>query len=154
VTLLIVFVSTALIVGVVTAARAQPVPQLPDLPQVYLPGNRIPEGVTCYLSANEVAPRCSVDYEGNEIYFTFGSDMRTITKTLIPAREYPIGQIVVAWGNPTGITRKKTMMYVHWGARSALLYTTSFQPDNLVEFILYDLEPLPESPWRGFGLFE
>lgn len=153
-TLLVVLVSTALIVGVITVARVQALPQLPDLPQAYLPGNPMPKEVSCYTPASVYTARCSIVVLGNAVYFSLDADLKTITGTQIPARKYAIGQLVAGWGNPTGIIRRETMVYVHWGARSALIYTRDFQPGNSVEFIIYDLEPLPSSPWRGFRLFE
>ena len=153
-TLSFVLVTTVLIVTVVLAARVQQIPQLPDIPQIYLPGNPIPTDVTCYTPSDEHFPRCSVRIGQTIIFVDFHPDHKTITGTLIPAREYTIGQIVTVWGKPTGITRKETMVYVYWGARSALIYTRDFQPNNVVEFIQYDLEPASVLPWQGFRLFE
>jgi hypothetical protein len=154
VTLFVVFVSTMLVFGVVMAARTQAIPPMPNLPKMYLPGNSIPNNISCYWSGDEHIPRCSIRFDDHEAYFGIEPDWNFITQAFIPARDYTIGQLLTDWGTPTGITHRATMVYVHWGLRSALIYTHDFQPDDPVEFIIYDLEPVPASPWRGFRLFK
>jgi hypothetical protein len=152
--LVLIFLSvTVLILGVGAIASAQALPQLPELPPAYLPGNPLPKDVSCSIAANQYIISCSIRSGDDEIFFNSDS-AKTISHTLIPAQKYTIGQVIAAWGTPTGITHRETQVYVHWGARSALLYTKAFQPDSIVEFIVYDLEPPPSSPWRGFRLFE
>jgi hypothetical protein len=139
-----------LVVGVMTAARTGTIRQLLDLPPRYFPGNPLPEDVSCYTHDDEHAPRCFDQLFGEEVYFNFDGNPRTILRTIIPAQAYTIGQLILSWGAPSGIRRNYYTIYVYWGTRSALLYTNSFQPDSRVEFILYDLEQQPTSPWRGF----
>jgi hypothetical protein len=141
-----------LILTFMITARTGTLPMLPDLPQSYLPGSPQPQNVSCTTFSGEYIPRCSVSYLENEIYFNFGSDNRTITRTLIPARAYMLGQLILAWGAPSGITWNDYTIYLYWGKRSALVYARSLQPDSPVEFILYDLVQQPASPWRGFWL--
>ena len=150
-TLLAVLCFTALIASVMTAARAEPAPHLPDIPQAYLPGNLLPVSGWCYWPSNEQVPRCSVEFGDDEVYFSFDALTGIITRSIIPARAYMIGDLIAAWGTPTGIHQKYTLTYVFWETRSALLYTTSFRPESRVEFIIYDLEPSQAtSPWHGF----
>lgn len=147
---LMCFCLTMLVLGVMTAARTGTIPTLLDPPPRYLPGNPLPGDVSCYTPGDEHMPRCFVQHLGDEVYFNFDGNTRTILRTVIPAREYTIGQLILAWGTPTGITQTHYTIYVYWRTRSALLYTSSFQPDSRVEFILYGLEQQPTAPWRGF----
>jgi len=139
-----------LVLGVMTAARTGTTPQLFDLAERDLPGSPLPDDVICYSGIDEYSPRCFVRRFGNDVYFNFDKDSRTILRTVIPAHKYSIGYLIPTWGKPSGIKQSPYMVSVHWGTRSALLYTQEFRPDSRVEFILYDPEPLPASPWRGF----
>src|SRR5262245_45853278 len=58
---------TITVLGVVSAARMQPIPQMPNLPQAYLPGNPMPQEVSCNPESVWIAV-CSVQYEDHEIY--------------------------------------------------------------------------------------
>jgi hypothetical protein len=84
------------------------------------------------------------------VYFNVDPETHLINRTVIPAQKYAVGDLIAAWGTPTGTTRNETNIYIYWGARSALLYTRSLQPDSRVDFILYDLAPHQASPWPGF----
>ncbi len=68
---------------------------------------------------------------------------------VFPVRQYVLGQLVAAWGTPTGVAIGATGTSVYWGGRSALLYTTVLRPDSPIESIVYDLEPGQASAWRG-----
>ena len=139
-----------LVLGVMTAARTGTTPQLFHLAERDLPSSPLPDDVLCYSGIDEYSPRCFVQRFGNDVYFNFDKDSRTILRTVIPAHKYSIGYLILTWGKPSGIKQSPYMVSVHWGTRSALLYTQEFRPDSRVEFILYDPEPLPASPWRGF----
>lgn len=151
---LLSFGLTLLMLGIVSAARMETMPQFVDLPQYYLPGNPVPKEVSCTTQMYEYLDRCFIEFGGHDVYFSFDANRKTIIRTLIPARAYTIGQLILFWGKPSGIDWKDTMIYFYWGTRSALLYTRSLRPDNRVEFILYDLEQQTASPWRGFRLYK
>ena len=147
---LMCFCLTMLILGVMIAGRTGTLRQLLDPPSRFLPGNPLPNEVSCNTHSNEYVPRCYAQHLDDEFYFVFDADTRTIIRTVIPAREYTIGQLILAWGTPIGITQTNYTIDIDWRTRSALLYSSSFQPDSRVEFILYGLEQQPTSPWRGF----
>jgi hypothetical protein len=125
-------------------------PHVPDLPQRFLPGNPLPGEAVCMTLSDEVIGRCVVHLVDYDVYFGFDAEMRTIRSSLIPAQKYTAGDLVAAWGAPTGITWNETNIYLYWGTRSALLYTGLLQPDSRVDFILYDQQQKTASPWRGF----
>ena len=140
---------TFLILSVVAVARRETAPLILDPPQLYLPGNPFPKDASCDVPGDKQV-FCSVKWLKQEIDFVFNEETRMIWRTVIPTREYTLGQLIASWGTPTSITRNDYTTYVYWGTRSVLLYTTSFQPDSRVNFIVYDLEQPETSPWCGF----
>jgi hypothetical protein len=140
---------TMLILAVVMVGRTSAIPPVLDLPQPYLPGNPLPRNVSCRVPGGEHI-ECFAELSVHVIYFTFDEETRMIKRTVVPAWEYTLGQLIAAWGTPTGINRGDYTTYVVWNTRSALLYRSSIQPENRVNFIWYDLEPAQAAPWRGF----
>jgi hypothetical protein len=141
---------TMLVLGVVMSARTGATPHAPDLPQRFLPGNPLPGEAACMTLSDEHIPRCVVHQADYDVYFNFNADTRIISRTVIPAQQYTLGELMAAWGNPTGLTWNETNIYIYWGTHSALLYASSFQPNSRVDFILYELERKQAAPWPGF----
>ena len=145
-----------LVLGVSMIAKIESVPLLLDLPQVYLPGNLLPQGVTCYTQDDDYEigyiPTCFAHFLDHKIYFDLDADTQTLIRTFIPAQRYTIGQLIVAWGKPGGIRWTDYTISLYWGTRSATIYASSLRPDSPVEFILYELEARPGSSWAGFQL--
>jgi hypothetical protein len=149
--LLFSFCLALILMLVLALSRLALVPQPLELPPRYLPGSPYPSDTACYTPAGESMPRCSVDLLGNDVYFNFDNEKTSILRSIIPTQEYRIGDLVLAWGSPSGIKQQDTLSYVYWGRRSALLYTRSLQPHSRVTFILFDPVETEASPWRGFG---
>lgn len=143
--------NTALL-SVVTLARREMSPQVPNPPPQYLPGSILPSDASCFLHTSEYVPRCSVRFLDDDIYFSFDTDTHVIVKAAIPAHAYTVGQLILAWGRPSGSMGSKYIISVNWGTRSAILYTNSLRPDSQLEFIVYDAKPQPVGSWRGFEL--
>jgi hypothetical protein len=122
-------------------------------PQAYLPGNILPrysEEDVC-VSLPTYNSSCLGHLQGHDIYCDYEAGTHKIIRTTVSAEESAIGDLILAWGTPTGFDQYDTSIVVSWGTRSALLVTNSFQPNSRVRFIAYDTEPLKRSPWRGFG---
>jgi hypothetical protein len=136
---------TMLVLGVMGVARTQAVPQFVELPPAYLPGNPLPEGAIRAWSPNE--EYMSMD---DEIHFTLYSELHVIATTLVPAQSFTLGQLIVAWGTPSGIRQTSHTTYIYWGTRTAHVYAGSYQPQSQVLFVTYAAEPKSASPWRGF----
>jgi hypothetical protein len=135
---------------VMTIARTGTIPQLPDLPHTYLPGNRLPEAVSCYTVNDEHVPRCSITHLDTEIHFVVDPETDTIIGAVVPALDYTVGELIMSWGTPDGIIQTPQTTYVHWGTRTAHIFTGSLQPDSRVQFVHYEAQPKSTSPWRGF----
>jgi hypothetical protein len=151
--MLVYLATTIFVLGVVTTTRLQSAPQLLDLdlPPAYLPGGQIPENVMLYLDIPyETTVRRSVIFRDKEIVLSFDARLKTILRAAIQTQELTIGEAIINWGTPTGIVQTYYLTSVHWGTRSAYMYSDSFQPNSRVDFIQYDLEPQRTSSWRGF----
>ena len=147
--LLFSLILAIVILGVMAVARMGALPQILDPPQAYLPGNPSPRELLCH-EISYGYPLCSVDHLGQNIYVNYDTDTELITRTIIMAQTYSIGQLVVAWGTPTGMVWKYDRVRVYWGIRSALVPSRSFKPESPVEYILYDLSEPEIASWRGF----
>ena len=61
------------------------------------------------------------------------------------------GDLILAWGTPSGFAQYGRDIDVYWGTQSAHLTTCSFRPESRVEFIIYaPVQPVSVSPWHGF----
>ena len=143
------------VLSVLAVARTSTIPEIWSVPESYLPGNSLPvlpQYASCF-EAEYLYRTCIVHLSSHTIYLSFEPNSRQIIHAVMPARNYKIGELVIAWGDPTGITQYSGSVFVYWGTRSAVLYTHSFRPENRVEFIRYDFQEQQASTWRGFKPF-
>jgi hypothetical protein len=138
--------------GFLAVSRAGAIPEIPDPPELYLPGRalpQLPDDAVCRES-QYLFHTCSLKLLGQTTYLTFDPNTRMIVQTTIQAREYKIGDLICAWGYPAGINRWGAWIVMYWGNRSAVLYADSFRPESPVEFIQYDMQEHDAPPWQGF----
>ena len=153
---LVVFCLLLLNVGVLAIARMEPIRQVLDLPQSYLPGQIPPDDLRCEPSmvtidpSTVAIPRCFVHFQGHVVFLDFDYDERTIIRSMIPARHYSLGQLIVSWGTPIGINWNRYTIYVYWQTRWVIMDNESFRPHSHIQSILYTPFQPPYSPWRGF----
>ena len=138
--------------GVSAIARLTPVPLILELPRAYLPGSPPPSDMTCETALEDYVPRCAVKFSGTEVYFYFHFLTRDIVRSIIPAKEYVLGQLVVSWGNPAGVSWNSDAVYVYWEGWWATIEVNSFRlrPDSPVRFIIYGQNQSSTVPWQGF----
>jgi hypothetical protein len=120
-----------------------------DPPHHLLPGSPRPANAACD-SLHDGQFRCYVIHGGREIYLGYDGASEVIVNTVVSASEHTIGDLMIAWGTPTGFTQNGRTIEVNWGTRSAYLHTCSFQPTSRVGYIEYSLESKQLSPWHGF----
>lgn len=152
--------------GVVVAGVGT-IPTIIEPPPQLLPGNAAPAGLFCGESANEscfppVDAHCFesgdancfaqgiIRYDGKPITITIDLASRTIALVNVPAQDYKMGDLLSAWGTPTGFSQVGRAIDVYWDTRSAHLTTCSFQPESRVDSITYSREPAFASAWQGF----
>jgi hypothetical protein len=153
-TCLLLLALSTLLFGTLIVARLGPVPRLLDLPQQFLPANPPPKDLRCsgYDEPQQYwyDSFCWVVYQGQPIYFEFDRDHRRIIRSIIPAQDYTLGQLIVSWGKPTGINWNKHTAYIYWPSRWAILEKAALRPHSPVHTILFTVDQPPASPWRGF----
>lgn len=143
---------TMLVFGVLMVARLGTIPELLDPPQAYLPGSTLPQrvkGTDCFQPEYRYVS-CRTEISGRNAYVLYDPSTRMIIHTAIEGGEHKIGDLVAAWGFPTGFDQQGGSIFIYWGTRTAILYTTSFKPDTRLTFIEYDFEQQHASPWHGF----
>jgi hypothetical protein len=145
-----------LVVGASSIAQTGAIQPIKAPPQEYLPGSPFPkdsENISCdtYSVDQLMGISCLAHLPGQDVYFYYDAASKCIVRTTIPAKEYTIGALILAWGTPTGFDRYGDGIVVSWGTRSANFDAQSFQPMNHVGFITYDLTPFKRSAWKGFG---
>jgi hypothetical protein len=151
---MIVLSAMVFILCAVVIARTGAMPEIIAPPKDYLPGNalpQLPKDANCVEpELRYLNPSCVIKLAGQTIYVSYDPNSRMIVHTGIFAHAYKIGDLIIAWGYPAGISRWGTSIVVYWGMRSAVLYTDSFRPESPVEFIQYDMQEHVASPWQGF----
>lgn len=152
---ILLFSLVLLVMSLFSVARTQVIPEINVLAGIYLPGNSLPllpQDSECNPVEDDNVS-CLVRELGQDVYLIYGKSSRMIVRTAVRGREHKIGDLITAWGFPTGIAQHDTFTFVNWGRRSAIIYSMSFKPESRVAFIQYDLEEQPTSPWRGFKPF-
>jgi len=145
-----------LVMAVVMLSQLGATSPLSEMPPAYLPGKPLPDEVVCHTIFTEPRPRCSVkivegQLAGIEIFFDYNLATRLITRSIIPAHGYTMGQLYAEWGKPDSIQWSDNMVYVYWDARSVWFNTGVFRPQTRAELILYNMQgPIDAAPWHGF----
>ena len=140
------------VVGTVSVARAGRHFSIFTLQERLLPGHPLPADTTCRepVTKNQSCTSYRVSVGGKEIYLAIDQSGQKIADTVYSAHEYTIGELILAWGLPSGFTQYGSAVQVYWDRRFAYLITCSFQPDSHVELISYSLTSSQAPPWRGF----
>ena len=75
---------------------------------------------------------------------------KKILQTLIPAPEITMGDLLLAWGTPTGFIQDDEGVYVYWNERKAYLVDCLFWPGSHIESITFYPKAITVPPWQGF----
>ncbi len=145
---------TAGVVGVIAAARTELAAPVTEPPQRLLPGSpMVPEAVCDASRDGEY--RCFVRHGDQVIWLAYDGAAQAITSTAFSVREETVGELLIAWGTPTGVAEQGGWITVYWGTRSAHLPECRVQPGSPVGYLAYG--PMPKlgklSAWRGFTTY-
>lgn len=139
------------VAGVIIASRSNATSQPIEPPATLLPGNRLPEEARCdYHPFLDSRIYCSTTRDGSTVYLSYDVARHEIMDTVIFTNHMTIGDLILAWGAPTGYTRSGAALQVYWGSRSAYIFVGTFSPNSRTSFITYSLEPRETLDWRGF----
>lgn len=123
----------------------------------FLPGGDLPAGTMCrqeYAEPDRLSCRAQSSPQGEvDIYFSYDLKEQVIdhTSVSLPGDGIAVGDLVLAWGDPTGMRQYSSDRQVFWGRRSVYLGGPIYSPFSPVTFVSYDLrEPEDVQPWKGF----
>jgi hypothetical protein len=148
---LLTIVAVLSITGVFRLSRTDLLPQ-EDPPAYILPGQPLPGEARCAwypYSGDAVVCRVYVGYD--TAFLTYDGSRRMILRTSIPLHDETVGQLILSWGQPTGVKRLPWATQVYWGTRSVYVSAPSFAPDNLTSYVSYAVFPEETEPWTGFS---
>lgn len=140
-----------LMLTVLVLAKAGTVPSIRPFLQQLLPDGPLPATVNCVPQFFHHAD-CHVAVDGKDVALSLNIETGKITRIIASGGQYKLGDLMLAWGTPTGITRYGygCNIVVFWGTRAAQVYTCALDPRSPVAYITYALSEQPLSPWRGF----
>jgi hypothetical protein len=126
--------------------------QLPEIPENLLPGNLLPRPCMCSWPSGipHDVGYCAVYVHGRKIYLGYETDRRRIVNVSYAGQGKPVGDLLLAWGMPTGIRRYSWSVEVYWGNRSAYVSNKPFGPKSKTLFIMYTSDRPKTEPWHGF----
>jgi hypothetical protein len=136
--------------GIVRAAWIDPISPTIEIPAALKPGSPIPGYVTCeeWSAYNSYAIQYCHD---GDVYLSYDPDRGIITRasTYVYSQAITLGQLVVAWGTPTGYKHEDRVLKVFWRDCYAYLTDSGMSPANRVVVVGWGLHN-DSDPWRGF----
>jgi hypothetical protein len=151
-----VVMGTALLVaavsGVIATNKQIPLrPDSVDLPERLRPGSPLPSGAHCdWQPTGDDMLYCNVYMEYGLAYLAYDIERKQIIGTAASAGGKTIGDLILAWGIPTGFVKWSLSVQVYWGTRSAYIISNEFGPSSHASYISYTLEAQKTAPWKGF----
>lgn len=140
--------------SVVAAARSRTMPKIEAPAQEFLPGSEIhqicsdPNWTCNHPVVIGMSGLIRMSGRGIDVYYRLSTNK--IIRTIITTYSYEIGELIIAWGFPTGFYQSGTSIIVSWEKRSASLDTASFNPKSRIQSIVYDLDAIQRPRWRGW----
>lgn len=139
---------TVLVLAAIALVRTDTIPQLVDLPPLYRPGRPLPQDVAC--TTDDEPTFCAITYQGHSVSLDYDPSTQMIIHSSLPIPGYTLGQLMLAWGTPTGMRWLNHTIYIYWGSKVAVLDGPSFQPHTTVQAIVYVWYGYNEARWPGF----
>jgi hypothetical protein len=122
-----------------------------ELPSRVQPGKSLPADARCdWHMVMEHILYCNVVDSNVLVHFSYDIERQVILSSSMLANGKTVGDLLLAWGEPSGYTRSEMAVQVFWGARSVYLSSTPFKPGTRAGYITYTLEPDSARPWHGF----
>ncbi len=142
---------TLAVFAVVVMHRSSTYPVDIGLPTRLLPGKPLPPDAHCeWYMASENNLYCVVTEEGLSAYISYDIRQQVIRTASLPIRDKVVGELILAWGEPSGFSGSGLSNQVNWGNRSVYVISTPFSPNTRAGYIFYSITPYTAEPWRGF----
>jgi hypothetical protein len=137
-----------IIFGVVAPARLRPLAPI-EPPADLRPGNLLPADVNCLLPDDRYNS-CTVRRDGKTVELLYDARTRQILRVEVPGAAYRFGDLILAWGVPTGYARSwyGCSVVVYWQTRAAYLYTCVLALTSQVMNVEFGLVVPPSSTWH------
>ncbi len=149
---LLIALLSGLIAGVITRSRSAFRRLTIDPPPRMMPGNRLPPDASCswYTVQGNVAS-CNMPVNDGIVYMSYNPFQHAIIETIMKPVATTVGDVVLAWGTPTGCRKIGNGTQIYWPGRS--VYTASGQltpiaPVESISFVPLSTDYYPA--WRGF----
>ncbi len=147
-------VSVHLVLGsVVSVASNKPLLAVDlELPNELRVNNMPPRQIACFwqesvMSGGDLQMERMCDYG---VYHLFIRHNLIQTVSLfVYARNVRLGDLVLAWGTPSGFKHQNMLSSVYWPGRYVYLVTRPIRPDSIVSVVVWD-DNVQSSEWRGF----
>lgn len=150
VTLIAVFLTLVIALCLEMAANTKPSSKVIEPPPELLPGKQqFPQAANCE-ALHDGRFSCDVDVNGTDIALTYNAITYRILYTFTSRPDQTLGDLMLAWGTPSGFARSGDATLVFWNTRAAYLTPRSFRPESLVKYVRYGDAEVPPLPWRGF----
>jgi hypothetical protein len=143
--------SALILIMVIKVHRLPITPPRLDLDSAFMPGNPVPPHSYCdwRLAVTDTRFCVAPPLAGERISFDVDRYKGTIVRTSLSGRRLTVGELMLAWGQPSGYLKRGISFQVFWQDRSAYLVTSSLSPHSRVLFLSYDLQRGSQFPWRG-----
>jgi hypothetical protein len=142
---------TLIILAIIKSSRTE-LRHIDEPPGYLLPGHRLPDNAQCTWAPHAGDTMlCRIFLHDNLFYLTYNVTQKTIVRTAMSASNETIGDLILAWGTPTGMQRFPWAVQVYWGTRSVYISARPFRPDNRTAFVSYNLNTVGALPWQGFA---
>lgn len=125
---------------------------VPEVPEYLLPGQPVPAQCDytwrAYYPSNTFYCRNVVD--GTFMYAEYSQSRKIITRVSYSVDGETVGDLILAWGIPTGMQRYNWGVEIYWGKRSVWASTEPFTPMSRIFLVAYTLRTPDASAWHGF----
>jgi hypothetical protein len=139
---------------IITFTRGEPAAAFEPVNPRFLPGNPLPRSSWCerhYGDPTETTLPCHARQPtGRVVYLTYDTREQQITRTFINTPGKTVGELVLAWGIPTGYRNDSFGVYVYWQGRFVYSSDRAFKPESRAVFVAYSGKATKYAPWYGF----
>lgn len=96
---------------------------------------------------------CEQMQDSTEVYYTFDeNEGAVVVATYMILGRFNAGQLIQAWGTPTGFNRDGVAVTIYWPeGRYAYFADAEITPFSPVGFVSFSKRHLDYKPWHGFN---
>ncbi len=147
--------SVGMIMGDLLPARQKEVSAYEGLVPEMLPGNPVPSNFCCCTGDfhGEALITCRVNRNSpaeGAIWIAYDVHKNMILYTTVIGPTQTAGDLILAWGVPTGYLHVHQGHFIVWPDRYAYVIDRFFSPSSKISFIQYGGKLPDQTSWQGF----